>query len=137
MEIQQDKPIDDLQRMAFNGSVDTLKRIDELIIHVQIYSSNFHTLGFKENLRLLLYQCRGFLTKVERKKARKDWDEIEKLKLVINDDGTFTEDEELRKKLLKIFEWLQYKLVVHEITMVKRADFDIGIDKAKSRYGLV
>ena len=91
----------------------------------------------KENLGELLDEAQGCLLKAELIKARKDWDEIDELKIVINEaDGTCTFDDKLPIKLKKFSSWLRLKLYRHNLTMAKTSG---GLDKFAmmyKRYGI-
>lgn len=119
---------------AFNGSLNTLERIHELIQHISAYMVNGHLLGVKENLGELLIESQGFLTKVEYKKAWIDWEKINKIKLTITDDGNIIFEEELKDKLFKFSAWLRLKLHRHKVTIAPKAELIDGLTNVYSKY---
>ena len=121
---------------AFNGSIDTLQRINTLIQHISIYRSNGHLQGFKENLGELFIECQGFLTKDELKKAKRDWTEINEMRLDITESGHVVYDKKLMQKMIDYSSWLRLKLHKHEVTMASKSDLKRGFDKLYQRYNL-
>lgn len=121
---------------AFNGAIQTLNRIDELIQHISAYRVNGHIIGLKENLGELLIEAQGFLTKPEFKKAWRDWDSIDSYSIDIDKDDNVIYDSALPFKLFKFSAWLRLRLHKHNITMPKKGAFVDGFNRTYSRYGL-
>ena len=125
------------QVLAFNSSIATLERINEYIIHADLYLVNDHIFGFEKNLFLLYVHSRGFLDKPELEKADKDWDEIEKFDIVVKDDEVEVFDDLLFIKMIKLYKWLVFKLHKHKITMATKREGSFGTEKLMKKYGLV
>ena len=126
----------DIPDSPFNGSLDTLARLNDLIKAVSDYRVNNHWLGMKENLGELLNEAQGCLSKDEYNKAWKDWGEIESFDISINENGSVTFDDKLPLKLKKFSSWIRLKLYRHNLTMAKISG---GLDKFQmmyKRYGL-
>jgi len=127
---------EDKHDSPFNGSLDTLSRINELIKDISNYRVNNHWLGMKENLGELVIEAQGCLQKEELKKAWTDWGEIEKLQIKVNDEGTVTYDEELPKKLKQFSRWIRLKLYRHNLTMAKTSGSLDKFQMMYKRYGI-
>lgn len=120
----------------FNGSIDTLNRINELIKHISAYRVNGHWIGMKENLGELLVEAQGCLSKEEYKKGWKDFLEIDQYPITVNDEGLLVYDEELPIKLKKFNQWLRLKLYKHKLTMAKGWGGYDKLQLLRKRYGL-
>jgi len=114
------------ENTPFNGSLDTLSRIHQLIIDISDYRINQNWLGMRENLGELLNEGQGCLHKAEFVKAWKDWEKIESFDISINDEGVVSFDSELPIKLKKFSSWLRLRLYRHNLTMAKSFS---GMDK--------
>ena len=121
---------------AFNGALQTLERINELIQHISIYSVNDHWIGLKKNLMELLIETQGFLGKTEYQKAWKDWSLIDSKTLKYNERGIVTYDEELPRLLIKFSAWIRYKLHKHKVTMAGKKEIQDGIKRLYGKYNL-
>lgn len=133
---QEVKDSEEVQDSPFNGSLDTLSRINQLITDISSYRVNNHWLGMKENLGELLNEAQGCLSKAEYKKAWADWEKIEAQQIVINDDESISFDENLPVMLKRFSSWLRLKLYRHNLTMAKTSG---GLDKLQmmyNRYGI-
>ena len=120
----------------FNGSLDTLSRINQLIIDISDYRINQHWIGLRENLGELLNEAQGCLSKGEYEKAWKDWESIEALEITINSDGTLTYDDSVPFKLKKFSSWLRLKLYKHNLTMAKSFGSIDKMANLSKRYNL-
>jgi len=132
--MNEEKDDDKSDNSAFNGALQTLFRIDELIRHISIYSVNDHIVALKKNLSELLIETQGFLSKPEYIKAWKDWEYIETKKLSFDKKGNIDYDSELPNLLFKFSAWLRYKLHKHEVTMASKKDFLNGLQRLNQRY---
>lgn len=119
---------------AFNGALQTLERIHELIRHISIYYVNDHWIGLKKNLDELLIEGQGFLTKTEYKKAWADRNALNKLALRIGDRGDVIFDEKLPEALFMFSAWLRYKLHKHKVTMAGKKEIEDGLKRMYSKY---
>lgn len=132
-----DPKTETLQDSPFNGSLDTLSRINNLINSISSYRVNGHWWGMKENLGELLDESQGCLGKDELKKAWRDWEEIEAMDIKINEnDDTVSYDDALPLKLKKFSSWLRLKLYRHNLTMAKSSGSLDKFQMLYKRYGL-
>lgn len=136
MDSTKNKKNDETDEAPFNGALDTLGRIDELINCVSQARVNQDIFVFRENLGELLIEGQGFLTKPQYKKAWGDWKKIEKLKLILHGDGSITFDEELFPALISFSSWLRLRLHKQKVTMAGSRSFPSDMkSKLKNRYG--
>lgn len=115
----------------FNGSLDTLSRINLLIQDIIESRVNSNWLVMKENLGELLNESQGCLTKDEYTKAWKDWGIIESYQINIDDEGYLIYDDNIPSLLQKFSSWLRLKLYKHNLTMAKTGH---QFDKFNSLY---
>jgi len=127
----------DEQGVAFNSSIATLERINEYIIHADLYLANNHIFGFKQNLYLLYIHSRGFLEKPELEKADRDWNKIKAFSIVVKDDDKVVFDDNLSVSMHDFYMWLLFKLHRHRVTMALKREGSYGTEKLMKKYGLV
>lgn len=127
---------DKTDNSAFNGALHTLDRINELIQHISIYTVNDHFYGLKQNLRELLIEGQGFLSKTEYQKAWKDWLKIDSKTLKYDSLGNIIFDDELPNMLYKFSGWLRYKLHKHKVTMAGKKDIEDGLSNIYNKFKL-
>jgi hypothetical protein len=128
------------EKSVFNGSLDTLTRINNLIIDISLYRVNEHWFGMKENLGELLVEAQGCLSESKNNNEFKElwgeWNEIEEMVIVFNDDGTLTFDEKLPKALKDFNAKLRLKLYRHDLTMAKASGFVDRLSRLSNHYGI-
>lgn len=135
-ELKEKQKADD-QILAFNSSIATLERINEYIIHADLYLANDHIFGFKQNLYLLYIHSRGFLEKPELEKADRDWEKIKGFSIVVMDDEKVVFDDKLLVCMTDFYMWLLFKLHKHRVTMASKREGSYGTEKLMKKYGLV
>lgn len=122
---------------VFNGSLATLERIHNLIVDITRYDVNFNLLGYRNNLKELYFESRGFLDKKERVQARNTWEKIKGLKCVVDHErGTSVYAPELPDLLDLFNSWLRLRLHRHNVTMAKKDLMNIGVNFQRRRYKL-
>jgi hypothetical protein len=121
----------------WNGSLATLERIHNLICDITRYDVNGNFLGYRNNLKELYFETRGFLSKPERIKARKEWEAIESMTLIVDaENGTASYDLLLPKALDRFNSWLRLRLHRHNVTMAKGDLAQLGLSFQRKKYGL-
>lgn len=127
----------DVVEAAFNGSLQTLERIHNLILHISAYRVNNNIFGFRNNLSELLIESQGFLSKQEYVKAWKDWEKLAEFEIsVCEDEEAAVYDDRLLLLLDRFNAWLRLKLHRHKVTMASKREMIHGLDKIKKKYGL-
>ncbi len=122
---------------AFNGSLQTLDRIHELLQHCSAYCVNEHVVGYRQNLKEIFKEAQGFLSKAELLVANKKWGEVEGYSVVVDQErDTATFDEGLLVALEAFDFWIRLKLHRHHVTMASKREFQHGLKHMMSRYGL-
>jgi len=119
----------------FNGSFQTLLRIDELLKHCSTYRVNDNIIGYKANLREVYKETLGFLETKERTKALKDWAKIEGY-TITEQEYTILFDKELWIDLDKFDMWIRLKLHKKGVTFAKNKKAIDGMAKIMQRYKL-
>ena len=121
--------------VAFNGSLQTLDRIHEILCCMSKYAANGHIVGWKANLKELFKEAQGFLTTAERETAWKKWRKIELCPIVIKDDVAKW-DASLETALDELDFWLRLKLHTHKVTMASKKEWQHGLQKLAKKYDL-
>jgi hypothetical protein len=115
----------------WNMSLMTLKRIDELLKHCQVYSVNNHVLGLKNNLFEIYKESKGWLNSKEIKTADKQWSKINEYEIKIEND-ILVFDNDLKPLLDKFDFWIRYKLHKKKVTFDSK---DISNNRGLSGLG--
>jgi len=131
------KDDDSAEESPFNGSLDTLARINNLIEDISFYNINSNIIGLKANLYELLIEGQGCLNKSEFKKAWEDWEKLDKIEIELDyEKGTYTFDDQLIIFLQKFNQWLRLKLYRHNLTMAKSSGSLDKFQMMYKRYGI-
>lgn len=128
-------------RSVFNGSIDKLKRIDELIKDCSFYAVNEGLRGFKHNLRELYRETGVFMNKDQKKKSNAVWwgekgkPGIEETTIAYKEDGSQIFDPGLYLRLNKFFFFLTKILDETGVTWARKEMRD-GFKSLAKKYGL-
>lgn len=122
------------QDTPFNMAIATLERIDELLKDCANYCVNNHVIAYKRNLKEVLKEAWGHLTKEERKVSINKWTSINEIKIVVLEDGL--EYDSKLKDLLEDFDfWIRWKLHDHNLTF-SRKEANKGLEAQYNKYGV-
>ena len=122
---------------AFNGAVQTLSRIDELIRHISSYNVNDELKGVYENLSELYIESQGFLSKPELKTLKNKWDNVN----IYWKKTTIKEEEyiyssELKRVLWSFSAWIRLKLHRHKVTMAGKKEIADALSNLYKKYNI-
>lgn len=135
--IDKDDKSDKAFQSEFTGSIQSIIRLDQLLKDCSSYAVNEIVIGFRNNLREVLKEGQGYLTRQEYIKAFKDWKEIEGYDISIDEDNiTVKFDSALLKKLHEFDFWLRHRLFKRGATMGAKAEFTHGMQKLMTKYGI-
>lgn len=122
---------EDKQVPAFNGAVNTLDRINQLLIDMQKYRVNNNPLGHRANLFELYKEVYPMLTQKEQEKAKKQRRIIKEYAVTQDEDtGELFFDEELFDELDELDLYLRSALVKKKISFA----FFTSVDKMAALY---
>ena len=122
--------------IAFNGSVQTLDRINDLLVHCSLYAVNDHILGYYRNLKELFKESQGFLSQAELKTAWNKWEKVRAYTLAQDTENNLIVDSELFEALEGFDFWIRKKLHNHKVTMALKQEWLSGMEKINRRYKL-
>lgn len=128
---------EELNESPFNGSLETLQRIDKLIQDISFYRVNQNWEGMKENLGELLNETQGALNNSEYQKAWEMWNKIEEMPIIMDiNNSILSYPAELPIKLKEFNSWLRFKIYKNKLTMAKSSGSLDKMDMMRKRYGL-
>lgn len=138
MEDENDKTTDKaVLESAFNGAVQTLGRIDELIRHISSYNVNDELKGVYENLSELYIESQGFLSKPELKTLKNKWDKVNyswKKTIIKNDEYIYCSD--LKSVLWSFSAWIRLRLHRHKVTMAGKKEIADALSNLYKKYNI-
>ncbi len=120
----------------FNGSIDTLQRINFLLVDCQKYRVNNNPIGHRANLFEVYKECYGFLTQKEITKAQELRQKIISFKVGKDEEtGEILFEPEIFEYLDELDIYLRSLLVKHRVTFSTFAANDRMAELYK-QYGI-
>lgn len=133
-----EKADDNLLRAVFNGSIDKLKRMNEIIVHASSYSVNENIRGLKHNLRELLRESHGVLNSKVRRAFKDRWWKkggLEEISISFGKHGAIIFDPDDLLRLNRFFFDLTSALDKDNVTW-SRKEMKDGFSRLRDFYGV-